>query len=796
MSYKLIIAEKPSVAKSIAKVVGASTPHMQKANGYIEGNGYRVTWAFGHLIGLNSPEAMGFPSPTLPILPETWETHVIESSNKDLAATTAKQVELLGKMFKEAEEIIVATDAGREGELIFRYIYEYLKCKTPFRRLWISSLTDEAIRDGMVNLKNGYEMDNLSAAAHSRGEADYLVGFNASRALRIATNYKGILSLGRVQTPVLCMICDRYLANKNFVPTPFWQISALVHKDMTNFEVLSKRKYNNEKEAKDDEATVNNSKQMRVVSVEKKQVTTTPPLLYDITTLQRAANSKYGFTAEETLSIVQGLYEKKYMSYPRTGSRYIPEDVFKTIPGLIRAVGKYGTFASFADELEGKKLCRKSVDNTKVTDHHALLPTNVVPSSLTGKEKQIYEMVAMRLFEAFGENSIADRTSVELDCAGIRFVATGSVIVKAGWKKVSGHEEEKSDNGDEKNDKEKEVTLPVLKEGETLPAGTVKTLRKTDNPPAIYTDNTLLSDMETCGKKIEDEELREAMKDVGLGTPATRAATIEILIKRNYIARQGKKIIPSELGMTVASLVKGRKIADVATTGEWEKALSEIEQGKAEKTVFDKRIRSYVLELIDDIQTHSRPLEGVSTSIEPTRTCPCCGKPMLNQKFSITCNQESGGCGFKISREIAGKKLPLSAINTLAEGKETSLIKGFKSKSGKPFDAKLKVDREQKKVAFSLGDAPSGPSLPGMVCPCCGNTMTDDKWKLACECGFKLFKTQGGVALKEEEIRHLLSGDGVHLTGMLSKAGKKYNATLKVNTQEKKIDFTFDKKRK
>lgn len=797
MSYKVIIAEKPSVAGSIAKIVGATTPHREKANGYLEGNGYRVTWAFGHLVGLDRPEDMGFPGETLPIFPEKWKTHVIQSDKGDSAAIVKKQMKTIESLFKGASEIIVATDAGREGELIFRYIYEYLGCSTPFRRLWISSLTDEAIRDGMKNLLPGSQMDALSQAAHARSEADYLVGFNASRALRLSSGYKGNLSLGRVQTPVLCMIVDRYLQNKNFVPKPFWQISASVHKDMTNFDVLSKRKYDNEQEARDDEKRVASSKQMRVVSVEKKRVNTKPPLLYDLTELQRQANSKHGLTAEETLKVAQSLYEQKYISYPRTGSRFIPEDVYKTIPSLITKLKGYARFKDAAAMLEKAKLCRRSVDDSKVTDHHALLPTDVVPTGLSGNEKTIYEMVAGRMLEAFGEDAVADRTSVELDCEGVRFTATGSVPVKAGWKSVFGVEDEKEKkDGNAEDDQPDSGRLPEMKENEILPAGAIKTVRKETKPLPIYTESSLLGDMQTCGKKIEDEELREAMKDVGLGTPATRAAIIETLLKRNYVARQAKKLIPTELGESIATTVKGRKIADVQTTGEWERELSRIEKGSIQKEQFDEAIKRYVLEIIEDLRKNCTSLQGMSTSSEPTRTCPCCGQTMKNLKFTVTCDAENGGCGFKIYREVAKKKLPQSAIDALAAGKETALIKGFKTKEGKSFDRKLTVNKTEKKIEFvRAATAAQGPALEGLICPCCGDTLADDPWKLKSACGFTLYKEQGGVALKEEQIKTLLSGGKVPLKGLTGKTGKKYNATLFVNTDEKKLDRTFDNKK-
>lgn len=803
MGNTVIIAEKPSVAASIAKVVGACTPHRDKANGYLEGNGYRVTWAFGHLVGLDSPEQMGFQGDTLPVIPEQWKTHVIQGQKSDMNATINKQMRTIGDLFRDADRIIVATDAGREGELIFRYIYEYLGCRTPYDRLWISSLTDEAIRKGMAALVDGRQMGALSDAAHARSEADWLVGFNASRALRLASGYRGNLSLGRVQTPVLCMICRRYLDNKNFVPTPYWQITALVHKDMTNVPVVSVTRYDSEEKAKAALDGLLQSRSFVVKKVETKDVTSRPPLLYDLTALQRAANSKYGMTAEETLKVAQGLYERKYLSYPRTGSRYIPEDVYRTIPGLVERMESYGldSFREAALQMKGRRLCRRSVDDTKVTDHHALLPTEVIPNDLSGNDLRIWEMVCGRMLEAFGEDSVSRRTTVELECASVPFRTTGSVLVKAGWKAVFGVSEAESEERQKKADQgddEEEYTgqLPPMSQGECLPGAKMETVRKTDKPQPIYTDSSLLGDMETCGKKIEDEDLREAMKDVGLGTPATRAATIEILIKRQYIVRTGKKLIPTDLGLRIAETVRGRKIAEVRTTGEWERELSKIERGETGKAAFDQSIRHYVQEIIDDIGSNCRSFAGVSATAEPTRKCPLCGHAMKNLKFDLLCDEADGGCGARIPREVASKKLPETAINALAANKATALIKGFKSKSGKSFDARLKMDPKTRKPAFVFEDAPSAPSMQGKVCPCCGQMLTDSRWKLECGCGLTIYKSYAQANLTEAEINALLSGKKVPKSGLVSKAGKRFNASLVLNKDEKKIDFIFENKKK
>ena len=802
MSYTVIIAEKPSVASSIAKVVGATTPHRDKACGYLVGNGYRVTWAFGHLVGLCTPEQMGFTEGQLPMFPEKWETRIIEGQNKEMNAAVAKQMKTIETLFNGADRIIVATDAGREGELIFRYIYEYLGCTTPFDRLWISSLTDEAITKGLGALRPGKEMNALNRAAHARSEADWLVGFNASRALRLASGYKGNLSLGRVQTPVLCMICSRYEENKNFKPTPFWQLTALVHKDMINFPVITENKYPTEELALTALSAVRKDGQFHIKEVETKDVSSRPPLLYDLTALQRAANSRLGMTAEETLKTAQSLYEKKYLSYPRTGSRYIPEDVFKIIPSLIAKVSSYPkeTFRQAADELRGSRLCRRSVDDTKVTDHHALLPTEVIPTDLSGREKDIWEMVCGRLLEAFGQDSIAKRTNVTLECASITFKTSGSVPVKAGWKAVFGtaqdDQEEKrpKDSGKETEEGADEEfnagTLPPLSQGEVLPGANAEAVRKTDKPLPIYTDSSLLGEMETCGKRIEDEEIRESMKEIGLGTPATRAATIEILIRRGYVVREGKKLLPTELGSAIAAAVSGRKISDVRTTGEWERELSRIEQGQADKASFDKAIRQYSEEIIEDIRKNVGCLDGLSRGGGQTRTCPLCGKPMKNRKYDVFCDDSQGGCGLHIPLEVAGKKLPESALTALCQGKKTSTLKGFKSKTGKSFEASLKVNPETHKVEFLFEDRPKTPLMQGRICPCCGKTLTDDNWKLSCECGLVLYKTVAGAPLTENEIDALLSGKKVPKTGLKSKDGKKFSASLYLDKERRKIAFS------
>lgn len=803
MGYQVIIAEKPSVAASIAKIVGAMTQHRTGPTGYVEGNGYRVTWAFGHLVGLQNPEQMGFEHGVLPMFPDEWKTKILGKRGKDGKEhpdeMVEKQMKVLDALFSGASSIIVATDAGREGELIFRYIYEYLHNRTEFKRLWISSLTDEAICKGLNEVKDGHCYDALSDAAHARSEADWLVGYNASKALRVFTGFKGNVSLGRVQTPTLGMICDRYEKNKNFVPTPFWVISVDAEKDYTPFTVLSEMKYDKEEPATQDLYKVRRACQLHVDAVEKKHTSRKPPLLYDLTSLQRAANSKYGLTADQTLKIAQSLYEaKKVLSYPRTSSRYIPEDVFKTIPELLRKMSAYGELGKHAAALAGKKLCRKSVNDSKITDHHALLPTGKLPENLDEMEKKVFDMVVGRMIEAFGENFEADVTTVTLSAADVTFKAKGSVPTYLGWKAVYGaaaedDEESKKQDGDENG--EQTGQLPEMKEGDFIPIAKAEVLRKTDSPLPIYTDGTLLGEMETCGKKIEDEELRESMKDVGLGTPATRAATIEKLISIGYVERKMKKLLPTEFGLIIWKMVKGRKISDVKTTGEWERKLHLIETGELDVKVFNQEIRTFVLEIIEDLRANCVALEGVSINKEPVRKCPFCGQAMKNLQYSVICDEQSGGCGFKINREIAGKKLPSSAIDDLANGKKTAILKGFTSKSGKKFDCALKLDREARKVAFDIDNTTGTTNLK---CPKCGNLLNKEGGKIVCSCGFSMWTSTRGQKLSEDKVKTLLEGQPIVLFGLKNSAGKSYNAKFHLDMDNGNIEMMefVDKKKK
>ena len=551
-----IIAEKPSVARDIARIVGAKS----KQEGYMEGSDYVVTWAMGHLIALAMPETYGFSTykaEDLPIRPNPFQLVVRQvRRDKEYVSDPAalKQLKVIRSCFDKADRIIVATDAGREGELIFRYIYSYLNCHKPFDRLWISSLTDKAICEGLSNLKPGNCYDNLYHSAKARSEADWLVGINASRALSIAR--KGGYSLGRVQTPTLAMVCRRYIENRDFSSVPYWKLSVLTEKEDLSLKTVGCKDYESEASAQTALAALRSQSQLTVETVVRKVAGTPPPLLYDLTALQKDANRHHGFSADKTLSIAQSLYEKKITTYPRTGSRYISEDVFEEVPALLRKIR----------ETLLTPLNRHSVDNTKVTDHHAIIPTGETPSGLSTDEITIYQMVVNRFIEAFSPDSEEERMQVRFTDGTNTFTWKACRQISLGWKAV---QKGKEAEAEKKEDSDEQVlsSLPNLTEGEVLSLVNADITEHKTKPKPLYTEATLLSAMENAGKEVEDAESKKAMAECGIGTPATRANIIETLILRDYICREKKSIIPTEKGLAVYEIVKDKKIANAEMTG-------------------------------------------------------------------------------------------------------------------------------------------------------------------------------------------------------------------------------------
>lgn len=671
---KTIIAEKPSVAREIAGLVGAS----DKKDGYLTGNGYFVTWAFGHLIGLGMPEdygISGFDKASLPILPNPFLLTVRKvKKDKGYTADTGalKQLKVIEQLFNKSNSIIVATDAGREGELIFRYIYEYLKCNKPFERLWISSLTEKAIKQGFDNLKNGNEFDGLYQAAQGRSRADWLVGINATQALSIAAG-NGIYSLGRVQTPTLALICKRYLDNKNFTVKKYWQIQLTHNKSQVDFKSISATKWDEKQLADDTLKAIRRGAMAIVTSVETKSVTEQPPLLFDLTGLQKEANKRLKLSAEATLNIAQSLYEKKFITYPRTGSKYIPEDMWAEIPNLVRALQNREDCKQALTKIKWGRFNKRIVNDLRVTDHHGLLITDKVPSVLNADENKIYNMIALRLLEAISQACVKEITDVSLQVLHYDFTAKGCKIQEPGWRFIKGSF---TDDGEEPVQE-----LPELHKGDELAIKEAAVLEKQTKPPVLYSEAGLLSAMETAGKEIENEEERKALKNIGIGTPATRAAIIETLFTRNYIVRDKRSLIPTEKGLQVYELVKERKIADVAMTAEWELALQKIENNEADAGTFQKEMETYAKSITDELLQTS-----IANTNQPKLTCPKCKSQQLIIRDKIVkCPDEA--CNWVQFRTVCGVQISIEYITSLVNKGKTSLIKGMESKAGKKFDA-------------------------------------------------------------------------------------------------------------
>jgi DNA topoisomerase-3 len=604
---KVIIAEKPSVAREIAKVFGATT----KKDGYMEGKGYTFTWAFGHLLQLAAPQEYGYYGwnvQNLPMLPPKFKLSIRKVKTKAGMVddpSVKKQLDIIKGLFDEATEIIVATDAGREGELIFRYIYYYLKCKKPFKRLWISSQTDEAIKEGFRNLKPGTDYDTLFNSAHCRSQSDWLVGMNATQALSLSSGNRAVLSLGRVQTPTLAMICSRYLENKNFVPQLYYQVSIQPDKDGQVFKAISVQSFKTKEEAQaivDLVQDVNSgfTNGGHIANVEAKPRKEPPPLLHDLSSLQQEANKRKGFTADQTLTILQNLYESKLVTYPRTGSRYIGDDVFAGVPNLIEKLKEHPDFGKQATVLSTAKLNKRSVNAKKVTDHHAVLPTGETPYQLTPDKQAVYDMVAGRMLEAFHQDCIKEITKITVE-SGSTFMASGTVIQSPGWRAVF-------NDTDEEKKEEENPTLPKVQQGENLPITDKALLEKQTKPKPLYNEASLLKALETAGKEIDDEELRYAMKESGLGTPATRASIIETLLKRNYISREKKNLVPTETGLSVYHVVKNQQIAQAELTGTWEKRLEEIRTG-ASVADFQEEIKTYTRAITQELLREGKSLK-------------------------------------------------------------------------------------------------------------------------------------------------------------------------------------------
>lgn len=693
-TMKTIIAEKPSVAKEIAHIVGAD----KREEGYMQGNGYYVTWAFGHLVQPAMPETYGmkgFHAENLPVIPDPFvlvpRQVKTENGYKPDAGVLA-QIKIIGKLFDSSERIIVATDAGREGELIFRYLYTYLGCRKPFDRLWISSLTDTAIREGLRNLRDGKEYDNLYHAAKARSEADWLVGINGTQALTIAAG-RGTYSVGRVQTPTLGMVCERYWEHKRFESKPFWQVHfGVVDADSGNIlKFTSVNRWTDKATATDIYNKVKDTGSAIITKVTTKRKVEKAPLLYDLTTLQKEANSQHGFTAEHTLSIAQKLYEAKFITYPRTSSRYISDDVFATLPKLFKNLENHSEYGEKVKLLPGSEdYSKNSVNAAKVTDHHALLITEDAAIGLFKDEKIVYDMILCRMIEAFSADCIKDITSVSAQVDhDVEFGISGSIIRQTGWRALSFKEKNnRQDKDADATDNEvKDQVIPNWQEGQHITlSGCTITEGKT-KPKPLHTESTLLAAMETAGKEIEDDTMRQAMKDSGIGTPATRAAIIETLLKREYMVRQQKKLVPTEKGLALHSVVKNMAIANVEMTGKWEAELAKIERGEASADGFTHSIEGYTREITAELLGCDRLFSHKDSGYQ----CPKC-KQGIMQFFGKVVRCSNKECGMPVFKQVAGKLLTDADITDLLTKGKTRTLNGFTSKQGKSFSAAIAFD--------------------------------------------------------------------------------------------------------
>ncbi len=613
-SHQMIvcIAEKPSVARDIARIIGANTQHQ----GYMEGNGYQVTWTFGHLCTLKEPHDYTpmwktWSLSALPMIPQRFGIKLIEQDS------IKKQFAIIEKLMQAADGIVNCGDAGQEGELIQRWVMQKAQAKCPVKRLWISSMTDEAIREGFQQLKDQQDYQPLYLAGLSRAIGDWLLGMNATRlyTLKYGQN-RQVLSIGRVQTPTLALIVNRQKEIDNFKPEPYW-VLATVYRD-TTFTATS-GKFTSKEEGEKAFKTID-GKPIVITKVEKKEGKESPKPLYDLTSLQVDCNRKYGLSAEQTLNLIQSLYEHKLTTYPRVDTQFLPDDVYpkcpQTMNGLFQTkfAGK-APYAELVRKLGGKPLkkTKKIFDNSKVTDHHAIIPTGVIPNGLSDLEYKVYDLIARRFIAAFYPDCKYSTTTVLGDIDGIEFKATGKEILDAGWREVyqeergensenSEHSEyaDNSENPEKASSADEERTLPTFVKGESGEHKPTLTEKMT-TPPPYYTEASLLRAMETAGKFVEDEELRSALKENGIGRPSSRAGIIETLFKRNYIRRERKRLVATETGIQLIDIIHEELLKSCELTGIWEKKLRDIEHKKYEPGQFIEELKEQVTQIVNQV---------------------------------------------------------------------------------------------------------------------------------------------------------------------------------------------------
>lgn len=712
MSKVVILAEKPDFATTLAAVIGGCyidgvelTPDMLTSKKYegkikskrfkdgflkarLDGKECVVTWVFGHLAELKQaydydPKYRVWKEDIFPFIPNEYEIKIKEESG------IKKQFELIKKLFndKDTEYIINATDSDREGELIFEYVYRLTGSKKPYKRLWISSITEEAIEQGLKELKDGSEMVTLQKAGKCRAIADWLVGANLTA---IATlkygGYKNMISIGRVQTPTLAIIVNREKEIQNFKPETYYElVGKFITQEGETYQGVWKRgkkdRFTKKAEAEEILRKVKGKNGVIAKYIESRS-NEDPPLLYDLTSLQMDANKRYGFSAKKTLDLVQTLYEKQFLTYPRTDSRYLGDDHKSEIKRVINAIDD--KYKRFKDQLLSKGLSypNRVFNNSKVTSHHAIIPTYKTPKDLTSEQQLIYDMVAESLLMAFMPKAVWSNTRIETTVEGEVFYTSGKTLIEKGWRELGGR------------GKSEDALLPLLKEGDWVTGSKYELLSKQTKAPSRYSENTLLAVMETAGRFVEDSELREAMKKNGLGTPATRADTIEKLVQVGYIKKNKRILLPTEKGIEVIEKLPIEDIKSPSMTGEWEYRLNLIEDGQQDADKFIEDIEKYVISTVNILKKHKT--QSIKVGAESFGKCPNCGSDVVKNKKGYGCSNWRNGCKFQLwDNPICGKKLTQANVKQLLKKGETNLIKGFTStRTGKKFDAKLELIKD------------------------------------------------------------------------------------------------------
>lgn len=769
---KVVLAEKPPVGREIAKVLGANA----RRQGYMEGNGYQITWSFGHLVELKEPheyrdEWKKWDVSVLPMVPEKFELR----PRGDKGAQD--QLKVIRALFKDADEIICATDAGREGELIFRYIQHYAKAtRKPAKRLWVSSLTEQAIKTGFENLKNLSQYDHLYHAAKCRSEADWIVGINGTRFFTSSfSSSRNLWSVGRVQTPVLALIVERDLLIENFVPKDYWELHT-VYRDV-RFK-HTKGKFD---ELEGPNALMEKIKDHDLVikDIKEKKERELPPLLFDLTNLQKEMNRRFGLTADETLKAAQTLYEKKHLTYPRTDSQYLSKDMVPTLVPLLEKLKELMPTQIEAIDLANVPLSKRIINDAKVTDHHAIIPTDVLAGNLSRNEKCVYASAVLRFVTAFYPPCIKGITTVDAEVMEEKFRARGTVILEPGWTAIQPKKKQKPKKPGEDNEAQE---MPKFVPGEQGPHKP-EILAKKTKPPKHFTDATLLQLMETAGKTVDEDALKDALKEKGLGTPATRAPIIETILRRTYIRRQKKLLISTDRGRHLIRLVEDQRLKSAELTGDWEAQLKQMEQGGIEPVPFMAEVAKYTADIVG--QQHSK------TYIGP---CPACGADIIEGNRGFGCSKYAEGCKFVLWKENFGAQLNTNHAREILQGKTTLDPLPIKAEGQPPFGRILLKGTELHVVAAEEPRSSGGTVLG--TCPLCEGPVRESPKSFSCDnwrngCPLTIWKTIAKKKISATMAKTLLKSKVTdELKGFTSKAGRPFSAKLKLG-EDGKVSFDF-----